>query len=784
MRNLKRAISLALASVMLMGTMVIGTAATTFTDAEDITNSDAVTILSALRVMSGRDTGDFDPTAVVTRAEMATILCRVIYGPDVETRNFVGAGNFTDTVEHWAEGYIGMAYSEGWISGNGDGTFTPNDTVTTAQAALMMQRALGYYSTKDSSVNPASYVLDAVRLGNKLDMFDGISASATQGLTRDEVACMTYNMMFNTMRVAYSVSNEFYYAMDASYASSNNPNIVVEDDKTIAALVFDVTIDEDVDVLGRPVKNVIVDKETLATTTVDYTTIYVDSSDRDDITDKMEQDVIDDTNLVLNGTLTTLDKVFDGDDESLTGIVIEVYDEYNADGESSDDETLYVAYSYSYGEVTKVDYDEDEDETTIRIDSKNYTVDGETSFEKEDMVMFTAAGSQIDTITEAITVEGLVTGVATSFVKLDGDHYDFVTDGLLTTSQLGDTYALYLTPHGYVMGVEEVEDNGGVDANYLYITYAEISMGDVKAKAVFADGTEQIIQISDIYSETAGDYVDCKAINTGAENALTYSDDASSSVYSYKISSGEYKLTRETATVATTGAYITNGYITTVDADGKAVDSFTFDEDTVFVDVENGATYVGYEAVPSFSAFGANNLFIIENVVFMLDGERDDSEVGIYVYLESDSKYSKKIGDDTYYVYTDAYLDGELVKDGLIAEVSTMVVGNVYEVEMDSDGYVTDVVDTIALPEATDTDSETRSIGKSTIYTVGGNRYTYDSDSVFVLVDLIDDEVSVGSASDLMAQSDDEDEMTQLLVIADDDGKIELAYIVLSEKSL
>ena len=68
MRNLKRALSLALASVMLLGMMVVGTSAKgldDFSDAAEITNADAVAVTSEIGIFEGYDDGEFKPAASV-----------------------------------------------------------------------------------------------------------------------------------------------------------------------------------------------------------------------------------------------------------------------------------------------------------------------------------------------------------------------------------------------------------------------------------------------------------------------------------------------------------------------------------------------------------------------------------------------------------------------------------------------------------------------------------------------------------------------------------------------
>ena len=60
MRNLKRALSLALASVMLLGMMVVGTSAS-YADVSSKNNLEAIEVLKAVGVMTGDDKGNFNP---------------------------------------------------------------------------------------------------------------------------------------------------------------------------------------------------------------------------------------------------------------------------------------------------------------------------------------------------------------------------------------------------------------------------------------------------------------------------------------------------------------------------------------------------------------------------------------------------------------------------------------------------------------------------------------------------------------------------------------------------
>ena len=121
MRNLKRALSLALASVMLLGMMVVGSSAKgidDFTDKAEIVNQDAVAVTSAIGMFEGYEDGSFGPENVVTRAEMAVIICTMLYGAGVNVNQFAETNVFTD-VPAWAEGYVNLCSSLGIVAGVG-----------------------------------------------------------------------------------------------------------------------------------------------------------------------------------------------------------------------------------------------------------------------------------------------------------------------------------------------------------------------------------------------------------------------------------------------------------------------------------------------------------------------------------------------------------------------------------------------------------------------------------------------------------------------------------------
>ena len=211
MRNLKRALSLALASVMLLGMMVVGSSAKgldDFSDNAEIVNKDAVAVTSAIGLFDGYEDGSFGPENVVTRAEMAVIICTMLYGAGVNVNQFAETSVFTD-VPAWAQGYVNLCSSLGIVAGVGDGKFDPNATVTTAQAVLMLCRALGYF--QNAADFGDNWMLAATAKGTALGLYGDLKLTANAGLTRDNVAELVFNALTKAVPVQYNELLGVYY---------------------------------------------------------------------------------------------------------------------------------------------------------------------------------------------------------------------------------------------------------------------------------------------------------------------------------------------------------------------------------------------------------------------------------------------------------------------------------------------------------------------------------------------------------------------------------------------
>jgi len=96
--------------------------------------------LVGLQAISGYPDGTFRPENSITRAEFATILVKAMGWP-------ANAGKVkfadADTIPEWARGYVGAAVANGVINGYEDNTFQADRLVTRAEIAVMVVKALG-----------------------------------------------------------------------------------------------------------------------------------------------------------------------------------------------------------------------------------------------------------------------------------------------------------------------------------------------------------------------------------------------------------------------------------------------------------------------------------------------------------------------------------------------------------------------------------------------------------------------------------------------------------------
>ena len=255
MRNLKRTLSLALASVMLVGMMSVGASAVNasdFTDADEIVNKDAVSTMTALGIINGKEDGSyFDPTGNVTRAEMAKMLCVAINGGVDPVLGVKDTPTFTDIKGTWAESYIEYCAANGIIAGRGNNKFDPTGTVSATEAAKMLLGVLGYNAEKSGLVGN-DWAINTNVLANQNGLYKNLAnLNANTLLTRDNAAQMIYNALDANMVELNAAGN--YTTSQYSYTGTES--VVTGTERVWVVKIKDSSVNDAVKALDGSVYN-------------------------------------------------------------------------------------------------------------------------------------------------------------------------------------------------------------------------------------------------------------------------------------------------------------------------------------------------------------------------------------------------------------------------------------------------------------------------------------------------------------------------------------------------
>ena len=581
MRNLKRALSLAVASVMLLGMMVVGSGAASYTDVDSEDNLEAIGVLEMLDIMTGDDNGDFNPDQMVTRGEMAVIMCKLLgLTPG-------GSHPFTD-VPAWASDYVAACYANGITGGTSATTYGTDEGVTTVQAALMLLKALGYFQYQGEF--GGNWETATIRRGNQVDMFDDVNSTVYAPMTRNDVAQMVLNALEATMVM---VTEEGGIQVDGNGMSVVvNPTYKYEDADDLTGVDYNGDGDETRELCEDLYGNAL--KKNDSNQTDDFKRPAVVWTYRTQSVTAPKEPTLTYTSAVAGRDIyadmgrtgvaaNKVDAFIDGasvtkDNDKTSGAIMDTTFAINAT------ETSKVGGN---GILTEVYYDQDTGEADIVMvsnyaavvndvtENKNggYDVDlvGETktfnsnvTYAEESVVVYTktitgtvetyddakaATTSEIKTMYEADMISGTVTRVKdTDNFSLDGTGYSYAkmfndsVDGKLTATDVNYSTDVYLDAAGNVVMLGNV----GAGTNYAVVVdsrSADWSKGDKEVKLLFTDGTVEIVTVSDKSDTIKVDSLYTYTRNSDDVYTLTLKDDLQGSDVGTKLSGEQGKAT-------------------------------------------------------------------------------------------------------------------------------------------------------------------------------------------------------------------------------------------------
>ena len=772
MRNLKRALSLALAAIMVTSVMIVGAGAASyddFSDKDEIVNKEAVQMLVELGVINGKDTGDFDPTGIVTRAEMAKMICVVLNGGKDPSLGSTVTNSYTDTVGHWAAGYIEYCTQLGIVAGDGAGKFNPNATVTGSEAAKMLLVAMGYKSEVEGFTG-SNWAIGVNVRANQKGLYSDLSIAVDTGLSRDNAAQMIYNALdagvvsydytlvtdgstisssptlidnntktlledkFNAVKVeGVVVANEV-----ANLNSTSEKGSALEDGKTSIVITNDddqsaytgtktFAVSTDINDLGRSV--VIYVKKDSNSTKAEVLGSAITSADNKVVLDTSKDaiaDVADDNDLTIAanakmafnyGNMVYYNKDLDPKTAGVEKLLI--------DTDSDGDVDYILVNTYSFGKVTTYTTsgdgnitistkDADGKTSALSADDKDDVV-GFDDVAKNDYVLAAYIGGDLH-VAKADTVVGVLeaykgTNPATK-LTVDGTDYNVSNIGNIYTGGDDDIAAA----NTYGSNNLDTEATFYLDKNGMIVAVGNVSENAYNYALVLATGTsiDERVKVA-LADGTTGTY----DLNT---SGLDLGEITVGKVYAYSINSDKkIKLTNDTTTAgdSTKDVTFTKGK-TSIGKVGADKATYYANGNTVFFytpgvkgsTISDVDVYNGYAKAPTLESGNAAATVYLKNnrvMAVVFTGEN------LTTANVDDNLYITSVGTSTSdYTNATAFIAGSTEATSIKVSGSVKS-GAVYTYTINSDGYY----ELKSVPAG-------NSIADATVYLANSNTVVFD----------------------------------------------------------
>ena len=557
---MKKFLSLVLALVMTMSLVTVSAGAKDFTDSDKIQYTEAVDVMSAVKVIDGYTDGSFNPSATLTRGAAAKIICNLILGPTTASALVADAAPYKDVpTNHTFAGYIAYCQKEGIISGYADGTFRPANSLTGYAFMKMLLGALGYdakvegYTGPNWSVNVAKRALNIGLDDDLIGNFNGVKAVnreeaclyALNTLTADMVeydAKTTVSTNGTTVVIAGSKAKEM-----VNNGNTDGKIFTKDGVMQFAEKYFDnLTVKTGSDDFSRPANVWKVKAEEIGTYTNTADATYTKKVEVGDIYkdlglgSKIEKKNVsvyvdgvanasqpayaitkgDDTNKYGdNGVLTEV--FYDDDAETVTITEINTYiGSINKTVKATDKKDAYVVVT-AEGPVPVQGFD-NEFETDEKFEDDAYV-----------LYTYSLSAKEIKSVELAKKVEGKVTVAENSdtnnndkkALTIDGTRYKaakMIGGENLADVSVKQDYTIYVDSYGYMIYVEENEEIGDYALILNIKGGSDWYLGN-RVELLFTDGTTKIVTTDKDYAAKKGmtkNQIVTYKVNDGGEYTL------------------------------------------------------------------------------------------------------------------------------------------------------------------------------------------------------------------------------------------------------------------------
>ena len=735
MRNLKKVLSLSLSLVMLLGLMMVGAgAATTYTDADDITYTEAVDVMSAIGVFSGSDTGDFQPNGDLTREQAAKIITYMLLGQTAADALTTNTAPFQDVAANrWSAGSIAYCVNMGIIAGDGNGHFYPTQTVNGYAFAKMLLVALGYDATIENYTG-SGWQINVATGAVAAKLTAGLDVSLANTLTREQACQMAFNAIKADM-VEYASKGTNITLPDGTVVNSG-ATPATSTGNTFRSLYFpNLAVSETggngIDALGRPARtwrNGATEIGQYAyAPTFTYTASMSSAANTRTVRNDLSGYIFTDNLAANNGSTGTIDGYDDVVALTGNGTVVEVYTD-----DSINTITKVVVIGTVLGEITRINTTANTvtvnfgsgNNVTVDEDNANYTALAAMEVGDQIVAILSdndyAASTTLVSFVEPTLVTGTYTRQSGSNYTVGGTAYQASESYTVIGTDLdtlGNSYTLILDAYGYVLGVTEA-DNAST-ATYAYVTGDVVTEGNPVSgmtyyvQLLFTDGTVEWVEVTSYAGRSTSASLDGMDTAVDVGDFVTYTEN-SDGTYAISAPVGTGNATDATGSTATitrgTSSFVYNSTY------------YTLTNATVFL-IQNAdgtyATYTGIRNVPTTTLGTSAHAYILHNDATGADAAH--AKAARIVVLTGSSAVSEAI-----FVYDTTSTGTSLAGDGTtVYTYKAIVNGEITTVELSNSS-----VSTAGLYNATAHD-DYYTLGTGPLNNSNGNSfngYTYTAD--------------------------------------------------------
>lgn len=503
-------------SMLCVFTLLIGSVSTISADYDDVMFD-----LTSLGVLKGVDVNS-DLNANITREEFSQLVVNLLGYYDVAD-TFKDLSVFTDISESKYNGAINLLYDLKIISGTGQNTFSPEQSLTYPQVGKFMVNILGY-SNIVNSTNLYAYSM----LAGSIGVFENVDSSK-EFVSWNDALIIAHNALdIDIMTKDFSMIGDNYHIVEGktirtSLSTTTGKNvqklkgIVTADDTTylyeahsnmkptqveVNGKIYNCNFEVPSGMVGMEVhfyvehsdngetvtsispteKNIVteISLDKLNSVTSDEVEYFVNDEKKASVKVNNYAKIIYNDRWVMSSVITDIKdydngyvKLIDNDEDEVVDIVF-VYEFTDAivDRTYTETKQVYFADGQLVDGSRYVSFDEEEDDIIANIVDVN---GNKVAFEdiKENNII-SIAKSKDGQVVNAVISDKIVTGVVNEIdeysIVVDSDVYDYVTR---PDVKLGNHVDAYVNFMGKVFYVEKTK----AENTYAYILDAQQQSG-------------------------------------------------------------------------------------------------------------------------------------------------------------------------------------------------------------------------------------------------------------------------------------------------------------------